>query len=322
MNKKIFLVYFALIIIFTSTGCQLAREDAGDHINDDRLIGVFITMDYLDLFDMELYMKDNAKDLFGGGDNIVKGDSNRYQGRLYATLKTRTITDDRTGESFDIREYIFDGVDGISYFSATIRVNEKEDGYTTSGADKAISDAHTGLFYGDKEDRVSLEGTIYISPNHSDKTYYVNPVYQSADGSVYAISGSGYMTGGPQSEGSVFSKTIEETKTVTENGVDKKTSCSVKISFATMFPPEKIVILQMSGDSTVLSRTEYTPGKLPDLIVPDKAVEYILVETYKHDNDGNVKITRLLYDKGNTTLDTFFRREDSICVKQWTQLKW
>lgn len=89
-----------------------------------------------------------------------------------------------------------------------------------------------------------------------------------------------------------------------------------------MFPPERIVVLQMDADSSILMRTEHVPGGLPGMLTPEPATEYIVVETYKKDPEGNDKISRRLYDNSDESLETFFCREDGICVRQWTQLEW
>lgn len=321
--KKILTASIAIIILFSLTGCiQLAREDAGENRGQDRLIGVFITTEYLDLFDTENYLKDNIKGNFSGNNIIIDTKNDRYQGRLYATLTTRTLTDEVTGKSFNTKEYVFDSVKGISYFSASVPATLDEVGFTTTGSDEAINDGHTALHYGDDEERTTLEGTIYLSPGQGKGTYYINPVFQSTDGRVYATSGGGYFVGGVQSEGSLYTQTLEETTTMIENHHKKQISISVKISFSVMFSPEQIVLLHMSEDSVLLSRKEYVPGELPKSDTPETGTEYIIVETYKRDDQGNRTVRRLLYDKKDNTIETFYRRDDGICVKQWTQIEW
>ena len=319
-HKQIFASCLALLLLLL-TGCQLACEDGGENANGDRLIGVFVTAEYLDLFDMEAYLNDNINKMSGGGGITMDGASDKYQGRLYATLATETLTDEETGKTIDLQEYVFESMDGIAYFAATVPATEDAEGFTTSGSDAAISDGHMSLHYGDDEDKTALEGTIYLSPGHAGYTQYINPVYQSADGSVYATTGSGFSVDGVQDEGSVYSQTLEETKTITENGSAKSVSISIKLSLATMLPPQKIVLLQMDADSTVLARTEYVPGTLPDTLIVEPDAHYIILETHKQDRQGNAKVSRSLYDQSDESLESFFCREDGVCVKQWVQLE-
>jgi hypothetical protein len=321
--KKTFAMCLAICILFTLTGCQLAKEDAGEDNNGDRLIGVFVTKEYLDLFDMEGYLNDNISKLSGGGDIILDGNDSKYQGRLYATLKTRTLTEEKTGKTMNTKEFIFDNVDGSSFFVAKIPDIECEHSYFTSGSGDGISDRHSTNNYGDQENSTTLEGTIYLSPNYASNTCFINPVYQSADGSVYATEErGGFMVDGMVGEGPVYSTTLNETTTITENGKNKSASISITISLVVMIAPEKVAILQMNHDSAIVSRNEYSPSELPDTLNMEMATEYLIVETYKHDRGGNLVVTRTIYDRNDESIDTFYCRDDGICVKNWAQLNW
>lgn len=321
MIKRTFAIFLAVFILFTLTGCQLALEDKGESQNKGRLIGIFVTDEYLDLFDMEGYLNDNINKFSGGGLINIDGNNSKYQGRIYATLATRTLTDE-TGKTFDTREFVFDSVEGIAYFSATVPATENEESFTTSGSDEAISDGHMGIHHGDNEDKTTLEGTIYVSSDCAEKTRYINPVYQDSDGSVYAISGNGIMLSGEQGVGSVYSHTIEETTNVTENGKSKSVSSYIKVSISVMYPPEKIIIMQMDKNSHIISKTEYVPGKVPGTLIPEAGADYIIVENYMHDPESNLITSRSIFDRSNESLETFYCRDDGICVKQWTNLEW
>lgn len=320
-TRRIFAIFLAVFILFTLTGCQLALEDKGESKNKGRLIGVFVTDEHLDLFDMERYLNDNINKIYDGGIINIDGDNSRYQGRLYAKLASRTLTDD-TGNTFDTREFVFDDVKGISFFSATVPATENEESFITSGSDEAISDGHMGIHHGDDEDKITLEGTIYISSDFAEKAHYINPVYQNSDGSVYVTTGNGIMLSGEQGEGSVYSQTLEETNTVTENGKSKSISSYIKISISIMHPPEKVIIMQMDKNSDKISKTEYSPGNLPDTLIPEAGVDYIIVENHKRDSESNWITSRSIYDRRDESLETFYCRDDGICVKQWTNLDW
>ncbi|NLX65024.1 MAG: hypothetical protein GX022_09680 [Clostridiaceae bacterium] len=321
MNRKILAICLAVLILFMASGCQLALEDKGEHNNRDRLVGVLITDEYLDLFDMEGYLKDNFNKYSSGGIINTDNADSKYQERLYATLKTRTLKDD-TGKTFETREFVFDNVEGIPYFSVKIPPTENEVGFTASASDEAISDGHVSIHEGDNEEKTSLEGTIYVAIGQGTIARYINPVYQSADGSVYAISGKGISLAGEQGEGASFTQTLEETTTVTENGNSKTISFNIKISLKIMIPPEKIVIIQMDKNSNIILKDEYSPGKLPNTITPGAEVDYIIVESLKRDSEGNLTSSRSIYDRRNQNFETFYCRDDGICVKQWTNLDW
>ncbi|WFR58985.1 hypothetical protein QA584_07865 [Anaerocolumna sp. AGMB13025] len=316
---RIAVFFLAALILSTLSGCQLAQEDSIS-TTEDRLIGVFLTTDYLDLFDFEGYLN-NSNRSFSGGEIQVDGSTDKYQGRLNAELRPKTLINQETGEKSETEEYVFPGVKGISYFSANISATTGRESYVSAGSDEAISDGHTSLNYSDQGNTITLDGTVYISPGMNN-TYYVNPVYQSIDGQVYALSGNGISMDGVQSEGANYSQILDASYTSTENRNTKKDSFSVKISFSVMFPPEKVTILQMDADSTVISRKEYAPGEIQTSITPKENAEYIVVETLKTDTSDNALITRKLYGRDADSLDTFYCREDGVCIKKWVQLKW
>ncbi|MEN6418477.1 MAG: hypothetical protein ABFC73_06105 [Clostridiaceae bacterium] len=314
--KRVLTAFLAVLLMASLCGCQLAREDAGGTEEKDKLIGVFVTREYLDLFDMDGYLSDNLQNL-SGGEFHVDGNNEKYQGRLYAVLQDITLTSD-TGEQSTMQEYVFPDVDGVSYFAARVPAAEGRESYISSGSDEAISDGQLGLNYGDTEDKITLDGTIYLADLSGNYSCYINPVYQSEDGSVYAVSGGGME----MCSGAGMSQTLEEKSTVTENGVSKTVISSIKISIETLPPPEKIVLLQMDKDSTILSKAEYNPGELPGTLKPEPATAYILEETYAHDVSGEEVVTRKLFGAEDAVLSAFYARADGICVRQWTTLAW
>lgn len=127
---------------------------------------------------------------------------------------------------------------------------------------------------------------------------------------------------GMQDEGMAMGQTLDESTTVTENGVSKTVTTSVKISIALLFPPERVVVLQMDKNSDVISRVAYIPGELPETLNPESETAYILVETYKHNASGAEAVTRKLFTPQDDVLSCFYARADGICVKQWTTLEW
>ena len=323
MNRKAVVILLLLTAVLIMTGCQLAHEDLGEAKGADRLIGEFITKAHLDLFYMERYLNDNIHKITPGGSMVIDGDTSRSQGRLYAKIVTRIHTDPETGNTFETREFSFEEVEGIHYICASIPATENEGSITMTSSDEEVSDGHTSIHTSDEENSISLEGTIYYSPAGTGSiTFFLNPVYQSSDGRVYAVTGTGISSHGDHTEGSLYSQTFEESTTFTENGKTKTSHTSIKISFSIMFPPSKIIVRQMDEESSVISSTEYQPGKLPETLEISKDTAFIMVETHKQDRDGKPIVTRSLYDKDDETLATYYCRDDGICVKQHTSLEW
>ncbi len=311
-----------LVLAFVSglTDFTLAQPGAAEAMEKDRLVGVFVTTDYLDLFDMESYFNDNIGRITSGGDITIDGDNAEYQGRLYATLEDRSLKNENTGETVKSQEYVFKGVEGISYYCYTI--SNKNGTYSSVSGGETLSDGQTSISTSDNGEDISLDGTIYVAPTTSHTTFYMNPVYQSTDGRVYTMSGGGISFSGDSSEGAVFSRTLDATTTVTENGEVNTYSISAKISISVMYPPQRIFVLQFDSDGRILSRNEYIPGALPETITPEQGCSYIVHEAYKTSPEQGETVTRTLYQAEDDTLESFYCREDGICVKQYTALSW
>lgn len=285
MKNKIRVIFLCLMMTFALTGCQLAIANADRNRNEDKLAGVFITTEYLDLFDTE-----------------------KYQGRIYANRTAKTPT-----------EFTFP-IDGFAFFSAIVPESDGQGGYVTSIADSAISDRKVEHKKGDDGNTTAMSGTIYVSSSGIDRNLYANPVYQSADGGVYLTAGTG-MTASMESEGASISYSIKSATTVAENGKAKEESTSITLSLTTMLAPEKIDILQMDAENAILSQTEYTPEAMPKSITAEAKTAYFIIETHKRANGEQMNVSREIVDRDVERIETFYKREDGVCVKRWTEIK-
>ena len=320
MKRNIIIIICILVLLFVAGLCgfTLAQPDASENAQNDRLIGVLITTEYLDLFDVERYLNDNIRKK-DGEDITISDDSSKYQGRLYATLKYRSLTSKDSGEVVTTKEYVFGEVKGFSYFYYTI--TDGDETYNTASGNEAISDGQTNISVTDEGESVTLDGTIYVAAASGNVTYYMNPVYQSADGRVYAMNGSGISFDG-DSEGVAGSQTMDATTTVMENGEKNTYSISVKTTISVMNPPRRVSVLQFDSDDAILSRDEYLPGSLPETITPKQGCSYIILETIKTSPKQGETVFRTLYQREDETLESFYLRDDGVCVKQSTALKW
>jgi hypothetical protein len=314
-------VLTSMVFLASITGCQLALEDTGAAADSGRLIGVYVTTEHLDLFDTEAYLNDNIS-VFSGGTVTVKGDSEKYQGRVYAELITRTLTSEETGAAYETQDYVFDTLDGIAYYAPTFPDTAERERYVGFSSDGAISGAKSHLTSGDSVDSIELEATVYVSPTPGSGTYFMNPVYQSGDGRVYLMGGSGVRLDGSQSEGSAFTETLTDSRTITENGKAKTESATVKLTISTMYPPERIVVSQFDGNHGLLSLAEYAPGEMPEELAAEPAAAYMVVEAWKRDIEGSAVVDRKLYNSGEEYIETFAAREDGVCESYSTRVVW
>lgn len=75
-------VLLCLLLAALTAGCQLAQQEAA--AGEDRLVGVFVTLEPLDLFDFAAYAQDHPAWLLSGGGEIGREETAAYGGRLYA----------------------------------------------------------------------------------------------------------------------------------------------------------------------------------------------------------------------------------------------
>lgn len=307
MKRNIMLAVWAVLALYALTGCQLAQNNS--EMREDKLIGVLITAGHLDLND------GNANE------TTVAENADAHPDRLYATYM---LTGEEKGDIPEADEYVFENVEGIAYLSPTIPATAERESYIALIENAGISDAHKSLSYEDGENSTTMEATIYVTPLHEDQTYYCNPVYQSTDGSVYAVSefGGFLVNTEAYSEGPVLSFPLHRTTTVRENGETVTESTSITIGFSVLFAPEKIIVLQMDENNQPISQMEYSPDSMPERIMPEVDTVYFIVETIKRDESGSPKSLREIYDRDTGRFATFSVREDGICIEHWTEIAW
>lgn len=319
MKNKIICIILVIFTMVAFTGCQLAHEDLSQAKTNDRLIGVFVSYEHIDLFDMEGYLNDNIGKLANGGEIEIDGSSSQYNNRLYAKLVDEEVTT-TDGEKYTKYKYVFEGVDGISMFSPTITDPVTGDSYSSGGSGNGISNFKYNVKVGDNKEGIELEGTIYIASGMS-KTLFTNPVYQSNDGKVYLLSGQGFSSDNI-GEGEFLTTTMEDSTSITDNKITTTYTASIKLSIATMNPTEKVAIYQMDDENNIITKNEYLPEKVPEEIVPDKSCEYFIVESHKRTFNGEKQIERQLFSKRDDSLYYFKKGDHSVLYKIFSTILW
>lgn len=323
MSRRLKVIFCTMMSAILLAGCQLAKEEAELQQERDRLIGVYMTTDYLDTFDFERYMEENIGDIMNGGEvSIDSNEQSSYQNRIYATVVEEVFVDEVSGEKVTHQSYKFKDLEGIGYYSPVCHETEEGNAYVAIESDAGICDAKSHITGTDAGDMIQLEGTIYQCPDEEDMVeIYCNPVYQCPDGRVYLVSGQGMSFSGG-GEGATMSHKVEDKITVNENGEEKTYVNSVEIHLKTTYAPEKIIVMQMDASGNKIDTQEYVPGKLPEEIKPLADTEYLLLETYTLDDSGASSVTRKMVGKEETFFQTLYVGERKVCEQDWTDIKW
>lgn len=297
-NKvKALLMAMLLLSALLLGGCQLARESTEQ--DDDRLIGVFLTWEYLDLFDHAAFMDDNMDKIVHGKE--ISGNGAAYQGRLYAVQKEN-------------RDFVFEGVEGMNYF-VPLCTDEMGNTYHMICADAGISGGVRHIHSSDDGEALTLKGTIYVAPRQGERVLYENPVYQTSDGRVYTVQGGGMGFG--DSVGG-FSFKTEESSTVTNGqGKSVKQSLLLEITVEEMEEVNEIRVYQMNGDHGMLKNQAFHPENTPDCITPDAECAYLIVERIT-----DSEIQRKLIERTEEGTEIFVRRQDGVMEANYMQILW
>ena len=293
-------ILLAAFIIGITGGLSLHEKKPEEYIGDS-FVGVLITREPLDLDDKDTVIpEDNAK-IYIDGREATEAERQNLRARLYAKISDL----DNADESEPSKEYVFDGVEGIRFFGAMIY--DKSKGYWNLQCDEEITDASWGS--------TSMSGTIYMVPRKEPDLVYLNRVYQTPEGSVYAVSDD---DGVAVQNGLRISlpADVEGRAGLFDNAVEAS-SVKLSLNIKTMDKPERIALLQFGSGDELLEKKEYQPGTLPKHMDSFPGAQYMIVETTSADG-----VSRTLYQKGDRFAEAFCCRDDGICIKQDCEINW
>lgn len=295
-KTKVLVLLLALCLL---SGCSLARPEAeeGNGMGQDMMIGVFITREYLDLFDFESYLEDNLNTVMNGGGEVSPGDMEKYGGRLYA---------EKTDEGYDF------GIEGMGAFC----VQGEQDGVPYS-ASYSIGPMSLSLHstVTDEGTDWDYSGTVYVHCGGLE-AFYTNPVYQDSEGRVYLTAGMGISS--EIVDGSSMSQAMSSEYTTTSEGKTQTYSMRVEITYMGAEQPKSYRVLHMSEDSELLKAEDYMPETLPEEIIPCEGAEYLIIETQNQDD-----VTRQVVSRGEDSCQIFAPTEmEDIIAQRWTDVLW
>lgn len=326
-NKIRFCMLFLLSLSLCS--CQLAVAGGDSLPVDDQLIGVFITGEYLNLWDYQQYLKDNAPDLFGEQSDLFGYEGKSQDGDAMAMLTTdgydrRLEGQPVLNEDGQIDHFIFKGLTGVSIyrFQRTAKNGEQEhvvyhtpryaENVTCTTADKNAP----GLIW----QEITLDATLYLNEkvddwvdHESDEERiivgcFANPVYQRADGTVYLSAGTGSSY---QAEGSgiysVGGQSYAEQQTETINGEMTATSFHLNVSFMASSKMEGVRILELYPQNKIGASQDYLLAELENGIATD--AESLIVTYLNGDGDA---MKRLVVTRNETDFPFYLVGDETI----------
>lgn len=287
-------IVVSLLLMVGLCGCQLAKEVVVT--GEDELIGVFITMESLNIHDFEATL--NNKDDINNG-------------KKYASLIMEPYINE-AGQSKEMPAYVFEDLEGIPFFNAEI----EEDGETyRSMADTNgyLSNLKLATNITDDSREYVLEGKLYYKVGIQDMVFYANPVYQESNGNVYVEQAAG-LSMMDSMEGQSGSNEIDASMTLTENNKTITNKTSVTVSYESMFEPIKTSIIEMNKENEVVLISEYKNNIFPDSLDLNNETEYVLVETTKLDTTNKEIVTREIFSKNDDSINVYELKDNGLII--------
>ena len=288
--KRIMAIILAVLML---AGCQLASEEKKDDRAQDKLVGMFLTFEHLNLdFDMEGLLEDHPEALHGDGVVVSDPEFVQYAGKLPVT-----VSDDG---------WVVPGYEGLSFGRLV-----KED-YSTTIASEAVSEVNSTIATGDDGDLFQVEGIIHF-PEESEVMFCCNPVYQTQAGEYYVVQGDSFQS---QMGLGAMSQSITQEISWTVDG--EKTSYAAEFTATAqgVTVADKVTLIWMSEDQQEISRAEYAPGQLPESARAEG--EYLLVV---EENRG-VILNRMLVQPGEEFITVYYKGEQPWCLPDTMEIIW
>ena len=302
-------IYFASVLMFIIvflTGCQLAKPDSGETINDpakrDRLVGVLVSDEYINLYDTDAWLQDNLDEIIEGGEVTAElSDASKYQRRLYASRVERPRYDENGKQ--------------------TSSTEETGEVYHTSYADPGMVLTKNHMRTTDEGSFVEMEGTVYVVADGTDVIYEILPIYQDADGNLFLAQGDSISLN-TSAEGMSMTYMYSETTEISDTSGGKTADgSSMKVSIEVVNRPLTVAVSLLDAGSRLLSRVEYAAGEVPEKLMPEAGTAYIIVETFKEGVDSETA-ERQMIDREDENFRTMAAGEKGVCEQVYTSIQW
>lgn len=306
MKRKLFAMLLAMAMALS--GCSLALNTDEDGTTKDQLVGMYITFSNGtdDIWDTEEMGMEPIHTAMSDGKKLA-AQQVRQEIELYDGILTTQ------------NPYLFPGDYGIVCMTFYEKATEENGGFWNNVTDAEFADNTKRIGTVNDSTHINLESTIYVSDalETHDLYLYMNPVYQTPEGEVYALGTTPVGWDGV----SMYdcSKTISQEINGTLPDGMKAGGGSVTLTVKKAVLPECYVILEMDDNNQIIKTTEYAPADIPEEYVPTAGAAYLILESR-----GAEKTTRTVYspDDASAVMDTFYPGRHGICVKGYTHINW
>lgn len=303
INLKAFLVILVLAFAVGYSGLiTFANPNSASSQGGARLVGVLVTEEPLDLFDMEAFVKDHPEKITQGGEIDLQNKA-QYQQALYARR-----TEDQ--------DYDFDGIQGYKIMWIKTDLDGVES--DVMAADEAFCQVNMTNHLEDGGQSINLSATIYFTSARDSRPFYTNPIYQDVEGRVFTLPGSAISYEGGDSQGMAFSSKLEEAASLTGPEGYQGWTASIEVNFSGREETKGLALVQFDRNHQVLIKTDFDLDSLPDQVTMEKQTAYAILETQALSGI----VTRAVYQKEDQTLSLISPCQDGICLEHPCEIIW
>lgn len=281
MHKKIIAMCLCLGLFLS--GCQLAQpeetkttqgETLESPVQMERLAGVYLTLEPI----------------------VLEAGTDRIQAQKVSGEDSR---------------YAFPGVEGLLLGSFWIPEGE---GFWSMECSRGMSDASYKYDTLENGQVLTIEATLYLTKEAGPQVYYLNPVYQGAEGEVYLKPDD---FGTSTSTEAIASETLTATTTIEQEEADVVNTTDITVNFIHVDLSQGLTVLEMDENHQILKTHTFTPGELPESLQPLAETAYILTEEQTASDTH-----RAIYQKEDTYFTALYLMDDMVCAQAQCSLEW
>ncbi|HIQ67252.1 MAG TPA: hypothetical protein IAB74_01915 [Candidatus Faecousia excrementigallinarum] len=281
MHKKIIAMCLCLGLFLS--GCQLAQpeetkttqgETLESPVQMERLAGVYITLEPI----------------------VLEAGTDRIQAQKVSGEDSR---------------YAFPGVEGLLLGSFWIPEGE---GFWSMECSRGMSDASYKYDTLENGQVLTIEATLYLTKEAGPQVYYLNPVYQGAEGEVYLKPDD---FGTSTSTEAIASENLTATTTIEQEEADVVNTTDITVNFIHVDLSQGLTVLEMDENHQILKTHTFTPGELPESLQPLAETAYILTEEQTASDTH-----RAIYQKEDTYFTALYLMDDMVCAQAQCSLEW
>ncbi len=300
-KRKLVVLVGMAVAVWLLGGCSLAKEELQTE-GENKLVGVFMTNEYLDTGTSEL-------DINWKGEVSFREEAGRIPGEL---LWDRD-TDEFSGPS----GIVFEGVEGYGIYSIELPNEHSEYGTGYSFQDEIFTELHIAV----DDEGESMEATVYVEQD-GPTDFYMNPVFQTPDGEIYMQKGSA-VSCETWAEGQAMSQTISTEHTRNRNGEETKKRASFTVHVICKEKEETANLICMNSENKVIDTisSEALLGilsvKQQELRIP-AGTAYLIAERQTE----NGEMIRTVCSRGEEFLNLMRPLENGYLVPDGFTLVW